>query len=104
MPRKTKSTIRSEDEVQPADTRDDLPRVREADEVEDDELIRRALDMYSNWLETGNILLSTSDWIAQHQTKSALERIQRMPLKALTNEQQRLVIRIRHLRDKHSTL
>lgn len=62
-----------------------------SDERESDEsLIRNALTMWANYIETGNVVLSAKD--AQQARK---------PFKALDHQQMKLVIRLRELAEKH---
>lgn len=56
----------------------------------DDSLIRNALHMWANYIETGNIALSAKD--AQQANK---------PFKALDLPQMKLVVRLRELAEKH---
>ena len=59
----------------------------------DERLIRNALQMWANYIETGNLALSALD--AQQAKK---------PFRALDLHQMKLVIRLRELAEKHDKL
>lgn len=59
------------------------------DEQTDHELIRTALHLWANHIETGNVALSARDAVHAHK-----------PFKALSNDQMKLVVRLRELAEK----
>lgn len=54
----------------------------------DEELVVTALQSWANWIETGDITLSTRDCVASSQQRK---------IKGLSLEQQELVLRLRRL-------
>jgi len=61
----------------------------------DEELIENALDLWSNYIETGYVNLSAYDIINSGKDRQLIKR--------LTEDQRKLVMRIRTLRDRYKS-
>lgn len=68
--------------------------------MNDNELCAQSLRMQANWIETGNVVLSAQDALAQERAKHAEGRHRTLTtLRALDVVQMKTVVRLRELAD-----